>query len=63
MFIPGVCDLAVNAGKIFGNKEMRLLMLGLDAAGKTSGYFATATTAVYSRLVVVSIQLFSTSSS
>ena len=23
-------------GKIFGNKEMRLLMLGLDAAGKTS---------------------------
>lgn len=28
-------------GKIFGNKEMRLLMLGLDAAGKTSeGYRA-----------------------
>jgi hypothetical protein len=31
--------------KIFGSKEMRLLMLGLDAAGKTSechdlrGYF------------------------
>jgi ADP-ribosylation factor 6 len=24
------------AAKIFGNKEMRLLMLGLDAAGKTS---------------------------
>jgi hypothetical protein len=24
------------SGKIFGNKEMRLLMLGLDAAGKTS---------------------------
>ncbi len=23
-------------GKIFGSKEMRLLMLGLDAAGKTS---------------------------
>ena len=22
--------------KIFGNKEMRILMLGLDAAGKTS---------------------------
>jgi ADP-ribosylation factor protein 6 len=22
--------------KIFGNKEMRVLMLGLDAAGKTS---------------------------
>lgn len=24
--------------KIFGQKEMRLLMLGLDAAGKTSAY-------------------------
>jgi hypothetical protein len=24
--------------KIFGSKEMRLLMLGLDAAGKTSMY-------------------------
>ena len=24
--------------KIFGSKEMRLLMLGLDAAGKTSEY-------------------------
>lgn len=24
------------AAKLFGNKEMRLLMLGLDAAGKTS---------------------------
>jgi hypothetical protein len=23
-------------GKIFGSKEMRILMLGLDAAGKTS---------------------------
>lgn len=23
-------------GKIFGNKEMRILMLGLDAAGKTT---------------------------
>lgn len=23
-------------GKIFGNREMRILMLGLDAAGKTS---------------------------
>jgi GTPase SAR1 family protein len=27
------------SGKLFGNKEMRLLMLGLDAAGKTSTYF------------------------
>ena len=26
----------VVTGKMFGNKEMRLLMLGLDAAGKTS---------------------------
>ena len=25
-----------NTGKMFGNKEMRILMLGLDAAGKTS---------------------------
>lgn len=25
--------------KIFGNKEMRVLMLGLDAAGKTSILF------------------------
>ena len=24
--------------KIFGNKEMRILMLGLDAAGKTSEF-------------------------
>jgi GTPase SAR1 family protein len=28
--------------KIFGNKEMRILMLGLDAAGKTSKYLLTA---------------------
>ena len=27
-----------NAGKLFGNKEMRILMLGLDAAGKTSEF-------------------------
>lgn len=27
-------------GRIFGSKEMRLLMLGLDAAGKTSTFFA-----------------------
>jgi len=25
-------------GRIFGSKEMRLLMLGLDAAGKTSKF-------------------------
>lgn len=25
-------------GKIFGTKEMRILMLGLDAAGKTSEF-------------------------
>ncbi|KAF8807171.1 ARF/SAR superfamily [Phlegmacium glaucopus] len=29
-------NLSKAMGKIFGNKEMRLLMLGLDAAGKTS---------------------------
>ena len=27
--------------KIFGNKEMRILMLGLDAAGKTSRWFVS----------------------
>jgi GTPase SAR1 family protein len=26
----------IHAAKLFSNKEMRLLMLGLDAAGKTS---------------------------
>lgn len=31
-------NLSKAMGKIFGNKEMRLLMLGLDAAGKTSAY-------------------------
>lgn len=29
-------SLSKAMGKIFGNKEMRILMLGLDAAGKTS---------------------------
>jgi ADP-ribosylation factor protein 6 len=29
-------NLSRAMGKIFGNKEMRILMLGLDAAGKTS---------------------------
>ena len=28
--------LCVPPGRVFGTKEMRLLMLGLDAAGKTS---------------------------
>lgn len=28
--------VALLVGKLFGNKEMRILMLGLDAAGKTS---------------------------
>jgi hypothetical protein len=27
---------AAPSGRLFGSKEMRLLMLGLDAAGKTS---------------------------
>jgi hypothetical protein len=29
-------ERADSTGKLFGNKEMRILMLGLDAAGKTS---------------------------
>jgi GTPase SAR1 family protein len=28
-------------GKLFGNKEMRILMLGLDAAGKTSMFLSS----------------------
>ncbi|KAI6021412.1 ADP-ribosylation factor family-domain-containing protein [Pisolithus microcarpus] len=31
-------NLSKALGKLFGNKEMRLLMLGLDAAGKTSRF-------------------------
>lgn len=31
-------------GKIFGTKEMRILMLGLDAAGKTSASSASPQT-------------------
>ena len=31
-------SLSKAMGKIFGNKEMRILMLGLDAAGKTSAF-------------------------
>ena len=36
--LPFLAAIVLNLtpGKIFGNKEMRLLMLGLDAAGKTS---------------------------
>jgi hypothetical protein len=30
--------------KIFGNKEMRILMLGLDAAGKTSILYSSLVT-------------------
>lgn len=32
--------------KIFGSKEMRILMLGLDAAGKTSGSWLNRNTVV-----------------
>jgi len=41
-FIGDCCDkfllqkMGKLLSKIFGNKEMRILMLGLDAAGKTS---------------------------
>ena len=33
--------------KIFGNKEMRILMLGLDAAGKTSIFLDSRPTMCY----------------
>ena len=36
IFLTSWAILSSGLGKIFGNKEMRLLMLGLDAAGKTS---------------------------
>jgi ADP-ribosylation factor protein 6 len=31
-------NLSKMMGKLFGTKDMRILMLGLDAAGKTSEY-------------------------
>ena len=40
-------------GKIFGSKEMRLLMLGLDAAGKTSE--STPYVAVIRRRLTVAV--------
>jgi len=33
--------------RIFGSKEMRLLMLGLDAAGKTSELLSNSTTTTH----------------
>jgi hypothetical protein len=43
-------------GKIFGSKEMRLLMLGLDAAGKTSKsmHTAFASECIYTGLTALS---------
>lgn len=32
-------NLSKALSKMFGSKEMRILMLGLDAAGKTSKWF------------------------
>lgn len=42
-------------GKIFGTKEMRILMLGLDAAGKTSK------TGIFSREAIVILTFISNS--
>jgi len=47
-------------GKIFGNKEMRLLMLGLDAAGKTSAVTRTTILSVSAHLLSF-FQQYSTS--
>ena len=52
--------------KIFGTKEMRLLMLGLDAAGKTStrhSRFAAQAPLAIARADRSALQPFSTSSS
>ena len=34
--LPGVGNMGKKLAKLFGRKDMRILMLGLDAAGKTS---------------------------
>lgn len=36
--LTGIHRRSRPTGKLFGNKEMRILMLGLDAAGKTSQF-------------------------
>lgn len=44
-------------GKIFGSKEMRLLMLGLDAAGKTSTSGPSQAVSLYQILCGLKLQL------
>jgi ADP-ribosylation factor family len=39
--------------KIFGNKEMRILMLGLDAAGKTSILFIPTAAAIATNALIL----------
>ena len=41
--------------KLFGNKEMRILMLGLDAAGKTSTYLLSISFFVWSGFTVENV--------
>ena len=36
LLLQAFADMGKLLSKIFGNREMRILMLGLDAAGKTS---------------------------
>jgi len=36
LYLQALFNMGKLLSKIFGNKEMRILMLGLDAAGKTS---------------------------
>jgi GTPase SAR1 family protein len=38
--------------KIFGNKEMRILMLGLDAAGKTSILYSVSSITFFIKITL-----------
>ena len=46
--------------RIFGSKEMRILMLGLDAAGKTSKHHPAVSPPKLALTFSILLQLFST---